>query len=45
MRGQTVNAYPHALVLKDIKGRRVEEVLHFPSRAPEGKTGGYFLIK
>lgn len=45
MPGQTVNAYPPILVLKDIKGRRVEEVLHVPSRAPEDKTGGYFLIK
>ena len=34
-----------ALVLKDIKGRQVEEVPYFPSGAPEGKTGGYFLTK
>ena len=34
-----------ALVFKDIKGRQVEEVPYFPSGAPEGKTGGYFLTK
>lgn len=41
---QAVNVSP-ALVLKDIKGRQVEEVPYFPSGAPEGKTGGYFLTK